>query len=111
MAIDTLAPGYVPFMNFDLTTNMHEYLKMFDELLSYDFDVLITGHLTSLGTRQDVIDTKIIRWTFTKPSNESTTPPTKRKWRWTRLRNSERIINFSFSSGFSIQSSSKVIRR
>jgi glyoxylase-like metal-dependent hydrolase (beta-lactamase superfamily II) len=58
MAIDTLAPGYVPFMNFDLTTNMHEYLKMFDELLSYDFDVLITGHLTSLGTRQDVIDTK-----------------------------------------------------
>jgi hypothetical protein len=58
MAIDTLAPGYVPFMNFDLTTNMREYLKMFDELLSYDFDVLITGHLTSFGTRQDVIDTK-----------------------------------------------------
>ena len=28
MAIDTLAPGYVPFMNFDLTVNMHEYLKM-----------------------------------------------------------------------------------
>lgn len=58
MAIDSLAPGYVPFMNFDLTTNMHEYLKMFDELLAYDFDVLITGHLTSLGTRQDVLDTK-----------------------------------------------------
>jgi glyoxylase-like metal-dependent hydrolase (beta-lactamase superfamily II) len=58
MAVDTLAPGYVPFMNFDLTTNMHEYLKVFDELLAYDFDVLVTGHLTSLGTRQDVIDTK-----------------------------------------------------
>jgi hypothetical protein len=37
---------------------MHEYLKMFDELLAYDFDVLVTGHLTSLGTRQDVVDTK-----------------------------------------------------
>jgi len=58
MAVDTLAPGYVPFMNFDLTTNMHEYLKLFDELLAYDFDVLVTGHLTSLGNRQDVIDTK-----------------------------------------------------
>lgn len=58
MAIDTLAPGYTPFLNFDLTTDMHEYLKVFDELLAYDFDVLITGHLTSLGTRQDVLDTK-----------------------------------------------------
>lgn len=58
MAIDTLAPGYVPFMNFDLTVNMHEYLKMFDQLLAYDFDVLVAGHLTSLGTRQDVVDNK-----------------------------------------------------
>ena len=58
MAVDTLAPGYVPFLDFDLTRNMHEYLKVFDELLAYDFDVLITGHLTSLGNRQDVIDTK-----------------------------------------------------
>ncbi|MFZ3374362.1 MAG: MBL fold metallo-hydrolase [Chthoniobacterales bacterium] len=58
MAVDTLAPGYVPFMDFDLTRNMHEYLKVFDEMLAYDFDVLVTGHLTSLGTRQDVIDTK-----------------------------------------------------
>ena len=58
MAIDTLAPGYVPFMNFDLTVNMHEYLKMFDQVLAYDFDVLVAGHLTSLGTRQDVVDNK-----------------------------------------------------
>ena len=58
MAIDSLAPGYTPFLNFDLSTDMHEYLKVFDELLAFDFDVLISGHLTSLGTRQDVIDTK-----------------------------------------------------
>ncbi len=58
MAIDTFAPGYVPFMNFDLTMNMHAYLKMFDQLLAYDFDVLVPGHLTSLGNRQDVIDNK-----------------------------------------------------
>jgi glyoxylase-like metal-dependent hydrolase (beta-lactamase superfamily II) len=34
IAIDTLAPGFVPFMDFDLTMNMHEYLKVFDQLLA-----------------------------------------------------------------------------
>lgn len=54
MAIDTLAAGHVPFMDFDLSTNMHAYLKVFDQLLSYDFDVLVPGHLTYLADRQDV---------------------------------------------------------
>ena len=58
MAIDTLAAGYVPFMNLDLTTNFHKYLKVFDELLAYDFDVLVPGHLTSLATREDVLQSK-----------------------------------------------------
>ena len=54
MAVDTIAPGYVPFQDFDLTTNMHAYLEMFDQMLAYDFDVLVPGHLTSLGNREDV---------------------------------------------------------
>lgn len=54
MAIDTLAAGHVPFMDFDLSTNMYAYLKVFDRLLSYDFDVLVPGHLTYLADRQDV---------------------------------------------------------
>lgn len=54
MAIDTLAAGHVPFMDFDLSTNMHAYLRVFDQLLSYDFDVLVPGHLTYLADRQDV---------------------------------------------------------
>ena len=54
MAVDTLAPGYVPFMNLDLTSNFHEYLKVFDDILPYDFDVFIGGHLTQLGDRADV---------------------------------------------------------
>jgi glyoxylase-like metal-dependent hydrolase (beta-lactamase superfamily II) len=58
MAIDTLAAGHVPFMGFDLTMNMHEYLKVFDQLLSYDFDVLVAGHLTYLADRQDVQTSK-----------------------------------------------------
>lgn len=54
IAIDTLAAGHVPFMDFDLSTNMHAYLKVFDQLLAYDFDVLVPGHLTYLADRQDV---------------------------------------------------------
>ena len=54
MAIDALAPGYVPFMDFDLTSNFHEYLKVFDDILGYEFDVFVGGHLTHLGSRQDV---------------------------------------------------------
>jgi len=58
MAIDTLAAGSVPFMGFDLTMNMHDYLKVFDQLLAYDFDVLVPGHLTYLADRKDVQVTK-----------------------------------------------------
>jgi glyoxylase-like metal-dependent hydrolase (beta-lactamase superfamily II) len=58
MAIDTLAPGYVPFMGFDITSNFHEYMKVFDDILAYDFDVFVGGHLTQLGTRKDVEETK-----------------------------------------------------
>ncbi len=58
IAIDTIAAGHVPFMDFDLSTNMHAYLKVFDELLAYDFDVLVPGHLTYLAGREDVQITK-----------------------------------------------------
>ncbi|NOX76699.1 MAG: MBL fold metallo-hydrolase [Gammaproteobacteria bacterium] len=54
MVIDSLAPGYVPFRDFDLTHNFHEYLKMFDAILAYDFDVFVGGHLTQIGTAEDV---------------------------------------------------------
>lgn len=58
MAIDILAPGYVPFFGFDLTSNFHEYLKVFDDILGYRFDVFVGGHLTQLGSRQDVETSK-----------------------------------------------------
>ena len=58
MAVDTVVAGHVPFLDFDLSTNMHSYLKVFDELLAYDFDVLVAGHLTYLADRADVQETK-----------------------------------------------------
>ncbi|MBV9223768.1 MAG: MBL fold metallo-hydrolase [Acidobacteriaceae bacterium] len=54
MAIDCVTDGYVPFQGFDITTNFHEYRKVFDELLAYDFDTFVGGHLTSTGNRADV---------------------------------------------------------
>ena len=54
MVIDVLAPGYVPFRGLDLTTNVHGYRKIFDTILSYDFDIFVSGHLTRLGNRRDV---------------------------------------------------------
>jgi len=58
MAVDSVTSGYVPFQDFDLSTNFHEYLKMFDEILAYKFDNFIGGHLTDTGTRKDVEITK-----------------------------------------------------
>jgi glyoxylase-like metal-dependent hydrolase (beta-lactamase superfamily II) len=54
MAVDTMSSGSVPFMGFDLTMNTDAYLKVFDQLLAYDFDVLVPGHHSNPSTRDDV---------------------------------------------------------
>jgi glyoxylase-like metal-dependent hydrolase (beta-lactamase superfamily II) len=54
MAVDTMSSGSVPFMGFDLTMNTDAYLKVFDQLLAYDFDILVPGHHSNPSTRDDV---------------------------------------------------------
>jgi glyoxylase-like metal-dependent hydrolase (beta-lactamase superfamily II) len=58
MAIDALSSGAVPFMGLDLTMNMHDYLKVFDQLLALDFDVMVPGHHSIPASRADVRLTK-----------------------------------------------------
>lgn len=58
MAVDCVTGGYAPFQGFDITTNFHEYLKVFDQLLAYDFTTFVGGHLTQTGTKEDVEITK-----------------------------------------------------
>lgn len=58
IAIDTVTPGEVPFMNFGATADFGAYLAIFDELLAYDFDLLLTGHVAFLATRDDVLETQ-----------------------------------------------------
>jgi glyoxylase-like metal-dependent hydrolase (beta-lactamase superfamily II) len=55
VAVDTITPGEVPFMNFGATSRYGGYVAVFDELLRYDFDTILSGHVSILGTRQDVV--------------------------------------------------------
>jgi glyoxylase-like metal-dependent hydrolase (beta-lactamase superfamily II) len=54
IAIDAFSAGATPFMNFDLTMNMRQYLKFFDQLQTTDFDVLVAGHHGTPATKEDV---------------------------------------------------------
>jgi glyoxylase-like metal-dependent hydrolase (beta-lactamase superfamily II) len=54
IAIDGFSAGASPFMDLDLTMNMHEYLKLFDQLGKMDFDVIVPGHHSTPATREDL---------------------------------------------------------
>jgi glyoxylase-like metal-dependent hydrolase (beta-lactamase superfamily II) len=54
IAIDAFSSGATPFMGLDLTMNMHEYLKFFDQLQAMDFDVMVPGHHSTPATKEDV---------------------------------------------------------
>ena len=54
MAVDAFSAGATPFMDLDLTMNMHQYLKFFDQLEAKDFDVLVAGHHGTPATKADL---------------------------------------------------------
>ncbi|HXJ40019.1 MAG TPA: MBL fold metallo-hydrolase, partial [Bryobacteraceae bacterium] len=62
MAVDMIAPGWVPLLDFDITANMFAYLGAFDRILAYDFDAFISGHTADIAHRSDVEITK--QYTF-----------------------------------------------
>lgn len=54
MLVDVIYPGWVPFTNIAQSKNISGFMEHHDHTLEFDFDTMITGHLTRLGTRQDV---------------------------------------------------------
>ena len=54
MAVDIMSSGSVPYMGLDLTMNMDAYIKVFDQLLWYDFEITVPGHHSNPSTRDDV---------------------------------------------------------
>lgn len=58
MAVDIVFPGWVPFEQVAYAQNIDGYLDLHNYLLQLDFDTLVAGHWSKLGTRQDVLDNK-----------------------------------------------------
>jgi glyoxylase-like metal-dependent hydrolase (beta-lactamase superfamily II) len=52
MVVDVVYPGWSPFRS--LAEDMAGYLAAHDQILAYDFDIYIGGHLGRYGTREDV---------------------------------------------------------
>ncbi len=54
MLVDVIFPGWVPFSNLALSVNVPGFIKAHEQALDYDFDSLVSGHVTRPGTPQDV---------------------------------------------------------
>ena len=54
MLVDVIFPGWVPFKDLALAEDIQGFLNAHDQILEYDFEVFVGGHLTRLGTREDV---------------------------------------------------------
>ncbi|KAI9694231.1 MAG: hypothetical protein M1820_009089 [Bogoriella megaspora] len=55
MLVDVAVPGWGPFANLNEAQNVPGFIKAFDQILTYDFDYFIGGHLNRLGTRDDIL--------------------------------------------------------
>lgn len=54
MLIDIVFPGWVPFRNLAASQDIPGWIAAHDQALAYDFRTLIGGHISRLGTRDDV---------------------------------------------------------
>ena len=55
-AIDIASPGWVTFRDCDSSENMSGYVDAFDQILAYDFNTIISGHVSKTGGRADVVE-------------------------------------------------------
>ncbi|GAA2215830.1 MBL fold metallo-hydrolase [Nonomuraea monospora] len=55
MLVDVIFPGWVPFSNLAVSANIPGYVEAHDQVLAYDFDKFVGGHVTRPGSRQDVV--------------------------------------------------------
>ncbi len=54
MLVDVVFPGWVPFKSLALAQDVQGYIAAHDAALAFPFDTFVGGHLTRLGTREDV---------------------------------------------------------
>jgi glyoxylase-like metal-dependent hydrolase (beta-lactamase superfamily II) len=57
MLVDIIFPSWIPFPYLAIAKDTTGFIKAHDIALNnYDFDAIVAGHLTRLGTRNDVIN-------------------------------------------------------
>lgn len=54
MLVDVIFPGWAPFLNLAIASDVPAFIQAHDDALAYDFETFVGGHLTRLGTREDV---------------------------------------------------------
>ena len=54
MLVDVIFPGWTPFKDLAMAQDVPAFLAAHDKVLEYEFDTFVGGHLTRLGTFEDV---------------------------------------------------------
>jgi glyoxylase-like metal-dependent hydrolase (beta-lactamase superfamily II) len=54
MVVDIVYPGWMPFRRLAMAKNLPGVFRQVDEILAYDFDKYVGGHVARWGTRADV---------------------------------------------------------
>ncbi len=54
MLVDVVFPGWTPFKDLAMAEDVPYFIAAHDKILEYDFETYIGGHLTRLGTPEDV---------------------------------------------------------
>lgn len=54
MVVDVIFPGWTPFKDIAVAEDVPGFIKAHDDVLAYDFETFIGGHLTRLGDKEDV---------------------------------------------------------
>jgi len=54
MLVDVVFPGWTPFKDLAMAEDVPFFIYAHDKILEYDFETYIGGHLTRLGTLEDV---------------------------------------------------------
>jgi glyoxylase-like metal-dependent hydrolase (beta-lactamase superfamily II) len=62
MLIDVIYPGWMPYKNLGVTTDVPGFVASHRQILGYAFDHLVAGHVDRVGTRADVeLQTELVR--------------------------------------------------
>ncbi len=55
MLVDVIFPKWVPFYQLVVSEDVYGFFDAHDQVLEYDFDFFLGGHITRSGTREDVL--------------------------------------------------------